>query len=219
MLSYYTPPAASAGIYRTLRFVRYLPEFGWRPLLVTVSPEALHHKRRDSSLEKLMPEGTVVTRTGVWRPWQSAANVAKMLLRRGDKNTAEEESAVSSPANSNVTLAKRSRFTRVTDGTRQLLFETPDAQVGWMVPAIRAALPLVRKFRPQVIYSTGPPHSSHLIAIALKKITGIPVVIDFRDPWARTDWDSNGSNSVRRNVQRRLERKCVSAANCVIRIL
>lgn len=216
VLSYYCPPAASAGVYRTLRFVRYLPEFGWQPLVVTVSPEALHHQRRDSSLDRLMPEDTVVARTTVWRPWESTARMVKSLFGGGSKTVPEAKANVSQPAKSDGTPPKRSRLMRTADAVRDLLFETPDAHIGWMVPAIRAALPLVRQFRPEAIYSSGPPHSSHLIAVVLRRLTGIPTVIDFRDPWARTEWDDNACRSVRGTAQRWLEQICVSAADRAI---
>ena len=39
-----------------------------------------------------------------------------------------------------------------------------------------------------IIVSTGPPHTTHLIALGLKRVTGIPWLADFRDPWTNIDW-------------------------------
>jgi glycosyltransferase involved in cell wall biosynthesis len=96
------------------------------------------------------------------------------------------------------------------------LFALPDHEIGWFLPALRGALSLVREHQPDVIFSSSPPHSSHLIAVALKRLTGLPVVLDFRDPWARPQWQIAGTNAIRARVQGRLERWCVERADRVI---
>ncbi|MGO9115863.1 MAG: glycosyltransferase [Thermoguttaceae bacterium] len=97
-----------------------------------------------------------------------------------------------------------------------LIFATPDEHVGWMLPALKAALTLVRRHRPQAIYCTSPPHSANLIAVALKKITGLPLVTDFRDPWARPEWGRKAQQTLRDQAQARLERLCVERSDRVI---
>ena len=219
MLSYYCPPAASAGIFRTVRFVKYLPEFGWKPLVVTVSPEALHHRRLDRSLGKLIHEEAIVARTPVWRPCQSIADMIRPAFHRDSKaKRGTKPNGRSAVEQTEPTKApkRQSQLRHAASSLRDLLAATPDAQIGWMIPAVRAALPLIRKHRPKVIYSSGPPHSSHLIAVVLKRITGIPIVIDFRDPWARCEWGTTTGLSAQQRVQCWLERLCVSSADSVV---
>jgi glycosyltransferase involved in cell wall biosynthesis len=74
---------------------------------------------------------------------------------------------------------------------------------------------LVKTFRPQILYSTGPPHSTHLIASKLKDATGLPWVADFRDPWARRPWPVN-ANPWGQAAAQRLERRCVERADAVV---
>ena len=59
MLAYHFPPSAAAGVFRTLRFVKYLPEFGWQPLVITISPEA-NADNVDPKLLEQIPQTAVV---------------------------------------------------------------------------------------------------------------------------------------------------------------
>lgn len=60
----------------------------------------------------------------------------------------------------------------------------PDGGVGWLPFALWAALRAARRDRPDVIFSSSPPQSGHLAALAVHRLTGIPWVADFRDEWA-----------------------------------
>ncbi|MBW3597184.1 MAG: glycosyltransferase, partial [Planctomycetes bacterium] len=95
-------------------------------------------------------------------------------------------------------------------------WEFPDDKADWRRPALQAALELAREHRPQAIYSTGPPHSVHGAALAMQRRTGLPLVIDFRDPWARNPWRQNGAGSRRQRLLQRLEADCIRQADAVI---
>lgn len=58
----------------------------------------------------------------------------------------------------------------------------PDRWISWWFAAVPAGLSLIRKYKPQVLWSTFPIATSHLIALALHRMTGLPWVADFRDP-------------------------------------
>jgi glycosyltransferase involved in cell wall biosynthesis len=67
------------------------------------------------------------------------------------------------------------------------LFSTPDRYVGWLLFGVPAGLSLIRNHRIQAIYSTSPMATSHLIAYVLKRLTGLPWIADFRDPWTEPE--------------------------------
>lgn len=71
-------------------------------------------------------------------------------------------------------LAVRGRYPR--------LLALPDRWVTWCLGAIPAGLAMVRRYRPQVLWSTYPIASAHLIGLVLHKLTGLPWVADLRDP-------------------------------------
>jgi glycosyltransferase involved in cell wall biosynthesis len=64
----------------------------------------------------------------------------------------------------------------------------PDAEVGWLAPAIAAGVAACRASAPDVIYASAPPWTGQLVAGALAGIFRRPWVADFRDPWARAPW-------------------------------
>lgn len=82
----------------------------------------------------------------------------------------------------------------------------PDRWATWALGAIPAGLRLVRKHRPQVIWSTYPIATAHIIGYALHRLTGIPWVADLRDPM--TD-EGYPSNPLTRRVYQWIEKKTV----------
>lgn len=206
MVSYAFPPIASSGTFRVARFAKYLPEFGWRPIVVSPRPEHAIYNPVDPSLARLIPSDIVVERTSVFRPLVALRKWSRVFLPwRSDNGPA----GVQTPVTGTV---QWSRPVRDFFGS---LVGTPDRHVGWILPAVKASLPLIRKYRPRVIFSSGPPHSAHLIAIILKRLTGLTVVCDLRDPWARNPWGTT-SGFFQTRSQSLLERICVCRAHTVI---
>jgi glycosyltransferase involved in cell wall biosynthesis len=204
MVTYTFAPSAVVGIFRTLRFAKYLPEFDWSPLVLTVKPESEGRWEQDESLLELIPPETTVFRTGVW-------NLRAWLKKRRRRSSAIKTSAATSPRPN----AKHGLVRRIKD---VLLFFVgmPDTHVWWMVPALRKGREVVRSHRPRVLFSTSPPHSTHLIACLLKRLTGLPLVIDFRDPWTRGLLAFEQSGRLRKMIERRLERFCIRTADRVV---
>jgi glycosyltransferase involved in cell wall biosynthesis len=99
---------------------------------------------------------------------------------------------------------------------RDLLFHTPDKLVGWVPYAVSSGLRLIRENHVEVIYSTGPPHSAHLAGLFLKRLTGLPWVADFRDPWSRQPWRDQSRNPWGYSAGGLLEAECVRRASAVI---
>jgi len=218
ILSYHFPPAASAGAFRTIRFVKYLPEFGWSPLVVAPLTHDLYPAQLDPSLESSIPSDTVVVRTRVLRPSMAVDNAVRAVSRcfrgRSSREATGVHDASAARTGCNGQAAKRSWLRRAVLFALACAFEVPDIHVGWLLPAVRAGASLIRRYRPLAIYSSGPPHSAHLIAVALKYLSGLPLVIDLRDPWSRSDWQRSHTGSWR--VQRSLERLCIRWSDRVI---
>ncbi|WP_305822824.1 glycosyltransferase [Massilia brevitalea] len=58
----------------------------------------------------------------------------------------------------------------------------PDRFVSWTFGAIPTGLAMIRRYKPQVLWSTFPVATAHLIALSLHRLTGLPWIADFRDP-------------------------------------
>jgi glycosyltransferase involved in cell wall biosynthesis len=90
----------------------------------------------------------------------------------------------------------------------------PDYAVGWIPDALRITLRAIRQEEPAVLFSTSAPFSSHLVALAAHRRTGVPWVADFRDEWAANPGLLD-EPSVVRTMARRWERAITGAAASV----
>jgi hypothetical protein len=169
VIAYYFPPSGGPGVQRVLKHIRYLPEFGWNPIVLTVSNGDF--PARDESLLAQIPSGIHVERTPILEPYT--------LYRRFTGK------AEGTPVDVNVIkkdASGRSLTEHIAEAVRSTLF-IPDARIGWLPTAVGAGLRLIREHNIQAIYNSAPPYTTALIARELKRKTGLPWVTGFRDPW------------------------------------
>ncbi len=177
-IAYAFPPINRSGTHRTLGFVKQLDRLGWDAAVITANP---NDDPLDDALLNEIPHTTRVVRT----PWTDPIAQLKDWLNLPESKTT---STTQSTHPSDPSYLRRSvasslrRFSSLRDWISRLLI-TPDSRTGWIAPAVRAGLDEVARCQPDVIYSTSPCHSAHLIAWLISKQTRIPWVADFRDPW------------------------------------
>ena len=159
---------------RTLKFVKYLPEFDWHPTVVTVDAEAAAFPNTDVRMLKEVPEGIEVYTTNSWDPYTFYAK----LLRREREDVVSVGFLSDQPSSWKESVAK---------WIRANIF-IPDARVGWNHYAYRAAQKIIEEQQVDAIVTTGPPHSTHLLGRKLKRNFKIPWLADFRDPWTGIDY-------------------------------
>ena len=166
IITYYWPPGSGPGVQRFLKFSKYLREFAWEPVILTVDNGS--YPSIDQSLEEDIPKGLHVYRSQSFEPfiWYN------LLKGKTSKNASVGA----------IGLQRRSFFQRLALYIRANFF-IPDARVGWNRFAIKKARTIFKEHDIDAIISTGPPHSSHLIADALKKKYKKPWIADLRDPW------------------------------------
>ncbi|MEM8557534.1 MAG: glycosyltransferase [Bacteroidota bacterium] len=173
VVAYYFPPSGGPGVQRLLKFVKYLPARGWQPTVLTV--EAGAYPSLDPSLATDIPTNVAVHRTKALDPFGVYAKAT---------GRAKAEVVTVGAVDQAPSLVERlARFARAN------VF-VPDARVGWVPYATRAARRLLRDAEQagqpfDAVLTSGPPHSAHLIGRVLHRKTGLPWVADFRDPWAR----------------------------------
>lgn len=166
IITYYWPPSGGAGVQRWLKFSKYLPQFGWLPVILTVDPEYALYPALDYSLEKDIPEGIKVykTKTIDWF----------RLYGKGKKNVPAAGFA------NNIDNSIKGKISRFCRGN----FFIPDPRKGWNKFAFRKACELINNENIKHIITTSPPHSSQLIGLKLKKrYPQIKWIADLRDPW------------------------------------
>ena len=167
IITYYWPPSGGSGVQRWLKFTKYLPEFGYEPIILTVDPKQASYPVIDESLIKEIPDGTEVFKTRTFEVF----NLYKRSLGKGQY---PHSSFVNEPKPS--IIQKLARFIRGN-------FFVPDSRIGWKKYAVRAARKLIKEYSIEKIITTGPPHSAHLIGLEIKKYHKIKWIADFRDPW------------------------------------
>ena len=188
VIAYAFPPEAYVGSRRTLKYCKYLGEFGWRPIVLTIKPRATAFQ--DERLTHQLPENLEVHRTrdvdGV--EWMTKAAAWWHRLRK--RTDAAAGSPASAPAGEPGKAApgRLDRFKALID---RLLLETPDSHLLWVPIAFMRGARILLTRRVDVVYSSSPPHSSHLTGYLLAKIFRKPHVTDFRDPWV-INGHSNG---------------------------
>lgn len=206
IITYYWPPSGGSGVQRWLKFVKYLPAFGWEPHVLT--PENPSFAVRDPSLEKDVPPEAEVMRLPIWEPYHLFFRIAGLF---GSKKHAIPTAMVPS--------RNKSFLTTISTWMRGNLL-IPDPRIFWVRPAVSFLSDYVTRNHIQVIVTTGPPHSIHLIGLKLKnKFPHLRWLADFRDPWSEWGmWDSvRVSNTVRR-LHKRLENKVLDGADEIITI-
>jgi hypothetical protein len=171
---YHFPPAAGAATQRILKFLKYLPKFGWEGSVLTV--DEVDYPDLDQSLADKIPAETKIYRTKFWTPF----GIYRKLTRRKPK----EKIPVAFIKDGHKSIAERiSVFLRLN------LF-LPDAKVGWIPYAVKEGVKLIRDHKIDAIISSGPPHTCHLIARNIKRKTRAKWIADFRDPWTDIDYYS-----------------------------
>lgn len=213
MFTHMFPPAASSGVMRTMRYIRYLREFGWEPLITTVQAESTRYER-DASLLDSVPEDMTIIRTPVWAPDERLKSWFRFSRARETNGNPEPENVTAGPKSAVVRGGWSPKA--LTRKLWEFAFSTPDDKIWWIGPAVRASLRAVKEHRPNVLYSTGPPHSTHLIAATVKRLTGLPLVCDFRDPWAGAPWRATDRNPWGFRLQHLFERYSVRSADALI---
>jgi glycosyltransferase involved in cell wall biosynthesis len=167
-ITYYWPPSGGAGVQRSLKLVNNLVKMGWDVHVLTVATESATYPVLDESLAKEVRSEVKVTRTKSSEPLKLLSLLAgkKAVPYGGFTNSNKER-----------WYQKVLRFVRGN-------FFVPDARVGWVRYAVKAAREILTSEEIDKIVISSPPHSSQLIGLALRKdFKELKWVADLRDPW------------------------------------
>jgi glycosyltransferase involved in cell wall biosynthesis len=206
VIAYAFPPCGGAGVQRTAKFVHYLPAFGWLPTVVTVVPSC--YGVTDSSQDKPLPDEVEIIRTMHFDPVARFTRPSTTANQNGFNGT-------HSNARSSFTKALRSvaRNTWVAFDRNALI---PDQAITWVPRALAAGLAAHRRHRFDLIYATGEPYSDYFTASTLSRITGVPFVLDMRDPWTLASYRSEVHSAARQSIERWQERGVLAKSSACV---
>lgn len=191
-------PQNHSAMFRAYKLAKYLPEFGWKPIVLTVDTQYLYNE--DASLIPELPQEVEVVRAPYVEPTLRGLRMA--LGGRDRTFNAMKQLGTPGAATAPRKPGARRAYEYVVANWLQI----PDAYWPWAKKAIAIGAKIIRDRRIDVLYTTAPPYSSLVIGRALQK-TGVKWVSDFRDPLAYTQRLSSSSAT---SYQR--QRKIVKAA-------
>ena len=215
IIAYYFPPTGGGAVQRAAKFVKYLPSFGWKPVVLTV--ENPDFDILDESLLNDIPEDVEVYKTCSFDPvrWYRTR-------RYGPKSRLEVEGSKLSSRDVPSSLGVMPSLARTLLKTPKYILNNlvlvPDDYVGWIPFAVLKGCRIIRKEKIDAIYATGKPWSSFLIALFLGLITKRPYILDLRDPWVLTPYSSLAGIRLKQKIEGFWEKICFSYAKKVINI-
>jgi glycosyltransferase involved in cell wall biosynthesis len=198
MICYHYPPANNGGVERSLKFVKYLPAYGWKPVVVTTS--------KNGPAPVVGQERVIYTR-----------ELFASLVRRMFKKPLSQHSSRRKTLSSKGVKGTVSTFWRASGNWIDERLFFPDTQVRWALPALWPSLRLLMRDEVDAIFTTSPPDSAHLLGLVLKKLTGKPWLMDLRDPWTVEPLNRLlQGRGLRRALAKRLESSCFACADKII---
>lgn len=183
------PPITSTGSQRVLKYARYLPDFGYQPLILTTG----RYGRLLSDQE-----------TGVYRANDWIHGLFSPLRKHRATIGQEQQFRV-------ATVESTSALGRLRDR-----FMIPDTKVGWLLPAVQVGRRIIAAQQPALIFSSSPPETTHLIAGRLSRAFSLPWVADLRDGWLfEPPNPAERSSRLRRWLEAQMESVMVAQAAAV----
>ena len=220
IITYYWPPAGGSGVQRWVKFAKYLPQNGWQPVIYT--PENPELNVIDRTLEDDIPEEAVVLKRPIFEPYGIYRRLTGKPGGAGGEAAGKSVQGKAGAAGGSevnpINAQKKSLGQKISLWIRGNFF-IPDPRCLWIRPSVRFLRKYLREHPVDVIVSTGPPHSMHLIARKVAAETGIPWVADFRDPWTKMFYFKHLELSPwAERKHERLERSVLDGADVVVAV-
>jgi len=176
IIAYHYPPLGGGGVFRTLKFTKYLPQFGFKPFVLTVR-NAMYRVKDPSLLKEVPPEVRI---------FRTLSLEHRLLL---------------------------GPFWKLRINPKWIFI--PDMNIGWLPFAVRRGEKIIEEENIDVIYATAPAYTSLLIGYLLKKKTGKPLVVDFRDPWTQNVFMKFPSK-LHKKIDEKMEKTVLKLADYII---
>ena len=201
IITYYWPPAGGPGVQRWLKFVKYLPEFDIQPIVYV--PENPTYPIVDAHLETEVSDKAIILKNKIFEPYQLASFLSKNKTKKISSGIIPNQK-------------KQSFLEKLMLWVRGNLF-IPDARIFWVNPSVAYLEKYIRENEIDMIVTSGPPHSLHLIGLELKQKLNLKWLADFRDPWTTIGYHKSlrlSNYAAKRHKQ--LEHQVLNSADTII---
>ena len=192
VVAYAFPPVGGAGVQRVTKFVKYLREYNWEPVVITVTNPSV--PVIDQALLLDVPVGVSLYKAVSLEP----SYAKKQILGK----------------------VEGGRWSQVKLLAKKILASLllPDIQVLWWPGLIWRLICTVREEQPDCIFVTAPPFSSFVPVVAIGAFFKVPVVVDFRDEWtfSRNHLENAQKGSLARKLDCFLEKYVVTRCSAIV---
>lgn len=204
VITYYWPPSGGPGVQRVLKFIKYFPEFGWEPIVLTVDKG--NYPSIDESLVHEIPSACKVYKTKAFEPF----DLYKTLSGK-TKNESIPTFVLNKSESDSI-------FDKAVKWMRANVF-VPDAKTGWINYIIKEGQRIIEKEKPDLIFSSSPPHSLQIGAMKLAQKTKLRWAADFRDPWCDAFWQKDiPRTKYAKTKDQKYEQSVLSSADAIITV-
>ncbi|MBQ2550007.1 MAG: glycosyl transferase family 1, partial [Bacteroidales bacterium] len=167
IITYYWPPSGGSGVQRWVKFSKYLPSEGWQPVIYT--PSNPEYTSVDRTLEAEISPQTEVIRRPITEPY----GIYRRLMGKGSSTDMKTLTAGAAGGSVTPISSGRKSFKQRLSLWIRGNFFVPDPRIWWIRPSVRFLKKYLKEHPVDVIVTTGPPHSMHLIGEKLSKATGL----------------------------------------------
>lgn len=193
IVTYYFPPSNAVGGLRPYGLAKYLPDFGWNPIVLTP------YLSRETDLNCRI----------IQTPYEDVTEIWKKRMGLNPKKDLNEQFNASSER-------KKSSIINKIAFIPGEIITYPDAQKGWYMHAVKAGDELLKTEEIDAIISTSKPETCHLIAKTLSEKYGVPWIADFRDLWTQNPYFDH--SVIRKFFERELEVKTIGKAHALVTV-
>src|SRR5207244_1198140 len=207
VVAYDYPPRHIVGAIRPSKFVRYLPQFGWEPIVLA---------GRDGHQD--IPGNSTAEIYHV-REWPHPLKTYYRFLERRAKKKGRIGEFVTqmSPPYAVAMTRRKLGIAQVKQWLVDFM-RVPDEELGWLIPATVKGISLIRKRKITHLITTAPPFTTQLVVLVLNGLTGVYWVADFRDPRSVTVKYYSPGNRITDAVESRLIRSVMKRADVVLSV-
>lgn len=222
-------PPSLAGVRRVVKFAKFLPEFGYEPVVLCAAPDG-HGPMDWEGLAEVERLGIEVVRTPSMDPYRAAAAVRALVghargvipnrLNRKNESSGRKHRLLSAieakrQANAPPQEPRLARAVARAGAAVSRFCLIPDDRRGWVPFAVEAATRLMRNRRFDAMLTSSYPNSAHLVGLKLRRRFSVPWLADFRDGWMQNPYFAKWPTPLHRARNQRLEAAVVRAASAV----
>lgn len=202
IIAYAFPPIGGIGIVRTVQFAKYLPQFGWEPVILTV--DGGNDYLYDEALAEALAAKLKIYRARSWEPLN--AQRVKRTVNRFEGKPVTENAGGPTLRNRVMRMLKSFYFS----------LRVPDDKIGWLPFAVPLGKRVIQAENIDLLFPSAPPFTNFLVAHQLHKWSKKPLVVDYRDEWSTMRYRDFPLNPVTDRINQRLERGVLRSAGAVI---